>query len=52
MCCSNSDFVDEFDNDKLHDVTEGVQLIDAGDKVVEGTLLIDVDEHHKGVALA
>ena len=47
-----TDLVDELHNDQLQDVPKGGDLVDAGAEVVQGPLLVGVDQHHEGVTLA
>lgn len=44
--------VDKLDNDELENLVEGLDLVDATNQVLEGAVLVSMDQHHERIALA
>ena len=49
---SQTDFVDQLDNDQLQNIAEVLDLLDARAEKVQGPILVSVDQHHKRITFA
>ena len=49
---SQTDFVDQLDNDQLQNVAEVLDLLDARAEKVQGPILVSVDQHHERITFA
>ena len=46
-----ADLVDKLDNNKLKNIAESIDLVDAAAEIVKGAILVGMNEHHEGVSL-